>query len=190
MRCQGKCACKSEAPVYLRSACKYEVLWENSNTFWLLWSAKSKKSHIFIVKLYFHCYAQYTLQVLNFNCLLLLYLHCSCIFSLQPNISIASLYFYCMHYRYVLQTHICIASAYFHCKWIFLLLAHIFIAFAYFCCNLVEIFPTLCEKFLTLLEKFLTVWRYVKPGKQNKVIVKTRLLLCFNVNIKLSKWKW
>ena len=121
----------------------------------------------------------YTLQVLNFNCLSQLYLHCSCIFSLQPNISIASLYFYCMHYRYVLQTHICIASAYFHCKWIFLLLAHIFIAFAYFCCNLVEIVPTLCEKFLTLLEKFLTVWRYVKPGKQNKVIVKTRLLAIF-----------
>ena len=31
-----------------------------------------------------------------------------------------------------------------------------------------EIFPTLCKKFLTLFKKFLTVWRYAKPGKQNK----------------------
>ena len=111
----------------------------------------------------------------NFHCLSELYLRCSYIFSLQPHISIASLYFHCMHI-FVLQTHICITSAYFYCKSIFLLQAQIFIASAYFCCNLVEIFPTLCKKSLTLLEKFLTVFRYVKPGKQNKVIVKTRLL--------------
>ena len=32
-------ACKSEAPVYLRRACKYEVLWEY---FWLLFEWPSK----------------------------------------------------------------------------------------------------------------------------------------------------
>ena len=78
-----------------------------------------------------------TLQVSNFNCLLYIYLHCLCIFSLQPHIYIAKVYFHCL-LIFLLQTYIYIASADFYCKRIFVLLAHIFIVSAHFHCNLDE----------------------------------------------------
>ena len=142
------------------------------------------------MKLYFHCYAHINIPSVQFQLLigiifiLLLYIfiatsyfRCKPIFLLHAHICIANSYFYCMHI-FVLQAHIFIASAYFYCKRIFLLQStYIFIVCAYFCCNLVEKFPTLCKKFLTLFKIFLTVWRYAKHGKQNRVIMKTRLHL-------------
>ena len=117
--------------------------------------------------LYFHCYAHINITTVQFSLLIRI------IFTLLLYIFVATSYFHC-NPIFLLHAHICIANSYLYCKRIFLLQvhsfmqAHIFIVSAYFCCNLVEIFPTLCKKFLTLFKKFLTVWRYAKPGKQNK----------------------
>ena len=101
-----------------------------------VWSAKSKKSHIFIVKLYFHCYAHINITIEQFSLLiriiftLLLYIfvaisyfHCKPIFLLHAHSSIANSYLYCKCI-FLLQVHIFIASAYFHCFRIFLLQPH------------------------------------------------------------------
>ena len=49
-----------------------------------VWSAKSKKSHIFIVKLYFHCYAHIYITSVKFQLLIPI------IFTLQLYIFIAT----------------------------------------------------------------------------------------------------
>ena len=67
-----------------------------------VWSAKSKKSHIFIVKLYFHCYAHINITSEQFSLLIRI------IFTLLLYIFVATSYFHCK--PVLLHAHICIAN--------------------------------------------------------------------------------
>ena len=94
----------------------------------ILWSAKSKKSHIFIVKLYFHCYAHINITSVQFSLLIRI------ILTLLLCIFVATPYFHCKPI-FLLHAHICIANSYLYYQRIFLLQVHIFIASTYFYCK-------------------------------------------------------